>query len=207
MNGRAVAGSLTYREVVNCGKPLPDFAVEIRNDKSKVLPEKEIGRVFVKGDAVMRGYFNDPEATKAVLTADGWLDTGDMGYIKGGCIYIVGRVKDMIIINGKNHWPQDIEWAVEQIPGVRSGDSAAISVPGKSGEEAPLVLVQCRFSDFEDRRKLAEQVKHIVQNIAGVGCHVALVPPRSLPHTSSGKLSRARARAQYLAGQVPVLHA
>ncbi|HXV73769.1 MAG TPA: fatty acyl-AMP ligase [Sphingomonadales bacterium] len=207
INGRAVAGSLTYREVVNCGKPLPQFTVEIRNDKGKVLPEKEIGRVFVKGDAVMQGYYNDPEATQAVLSANGWLDTGDMGYMKDGCIYIVGRVKDMIIINGKNHWPQDIEWAVEQIPGVRSGDSAAISVPGKSGEETPLVLVQCRFSDFEDRRKLAEQVKHIVQNIAGVGCDVALVPPRSLPHTSSGKLSRARARAQYLAGQVQVLHA
>jgi fatty-acyl-CoA synthase len=198
LNGRAVAGSLTYREVVNCGKPLPQFQVEIRNQQGKILPDKGIGRVFVKGEAVMRGYFNDAEATRAVLTADGWLDTGDMGYMKDGCIYIVGRVKDMIIINGKNHWPQDIEWAVEQIPGVRSGDSAALSVPGKGGEEAPLVLVQCRFSDFEDRRKLAEQVKHIVQNIAGVGCHVALVPPRSLPHTSSGKLSRAKARAQYL---------
>lgn len=205
VNGHAALTSLTQREVVNCGKPLPQFKIEIRSQTGRALPEKQIGRVFVKGDAVMRGYYNDPQATQAVLSDDGWLNTGDMGYMKDGCIYIVGRVKDMIIINGKNHWPQDIEWAVEQIPGVRSGDSAAISVPGANGAETPLVLVQCRFSDFGDRRKLADQIKHIVQNIAGVSCDVALVAPRSLPHTSSGKLSRAKARAQYLAGQVEVL--
>jgi fatty-acyl-CoA synthase len=200
---RGINGAANVRKVVNCGKPLPQFTVEVRDTDGNIMPDKGIGNVFVKGDAVMVGYFNDPEATKAVLSPDGWLDTGDMGYMLDGCLYIVGRVKDMIIINGKNHWPQDIEWAVEQLAGVRSGDSAAISIPGEANEEVPLVLVQCRFSESEDRRKLAEQVKRSVQYIAGVTCRVELVPPRTLPRTSSGKLSRAKTKAKFLAGDLP----
>ena len=78
----------------------------------------------------MAGYFRDPESTAACLSGDGWLDTGDMGYLSGGYIFIVGRAKDMIIINGRNHWPQDIEWAVEQLPGFKSGDIAAFAITG-----------------------------------------------------------------------------
>lgn len=195
-------GSIPNRKVVNCGEPLPEFDVEIRGLEGEILAEKEIGRIFVKGPSVMTGYFDDPKATKAVLSKDGWLDTGDMGYMLGGCIYIVGRVKDLIIINGKNHWPQDIEWAVEQIAGVRAGDSAAISIPGEAKEEVPLVLVQCRFSDDEDRRKLVELSKKTVQQIAGVSCRIELVAPRNLPRTSSGKLSRAKTRAKFLSGEL-----
>lgn len=196
-------GAYPMRKVVNCGKPLPEFTVEIKGTEGEILPEKEIGRIFVKGASVMKGYFDDPDSTKEVLTPDGWLDTGDMGYMLDGCIYIVGRVKDLIIINGKNHWPQDIEWAVEQIAGVRAGDSAAISIPGKAQEEVPLVLIQCRFSDDEDRRKLVEGAKKMVQQIAGVACRIELVPPKTLPRTSSGKLSRAKTKAKYLSGDLP----
>ena len=76
-----------------------------------------------------------------------WLDTGDMGYMANGYLFIVGRAKDMIIINGKNHWPQDIEWAVEQLPGFNHGDIAAFAIETENGEEAPAVLVHCRVSD------------------------------------------------------------
>ncbi|RMF10847.1 MAG: fatty acyl-AMP ligase, partial [Alphaproteobacteria bacterium] len=133
--------NVAYRAVVNCGKMLPGFELEIRDENGKALADREIGRVFVRGPSVMVGYFNDEEATKQALTDDGWLDTGDMGYAIDGSLYIVGRFKDMMIINGRNHWPQDIEWAVEQIPGLRSGDSAAISVPGADAQEIPTVLV------------------------------------------------------------------
>jgi len=148
----------------------------------------------------MREYYRDPEATAAALSPDGWLGTGDMGYVLKGSLYIVGRFKDMMIINGRNHWPQDIEWAVEQIPGVRTGDTAAISIPGSDAEEVPLVLVQCRLRDEEERLALRRQIKDTVQQFLGINCEVMLVSPRALPKTSSGKLSRSKARLDFLAG-------
>ena len=190
-----------YRAIVNCGKALPGLTIEVRDEAGKVLPDRKIGRVFVKGLGVMAGYFRDPEATAACLK-DGWLDTGDMAYMKDGSLYIVGRAKDMIIINGKNHWPQDIEWAIEQLPGFKAGDIAAFSITTPSGEEAPAVLVQCRTSDNDERLKLREAIRTKVKAITGMSCVVELVPPRTLPRTSSGKLSRSKARLQYLSGEI-----
>jgi fatty-acyl-CoA synthase len=133
---------------------------------------------------------------------DGWLDTGDMGYLSDGYIYVVGRAKDMIIINGKNHWPQDIEWAVEQLPGFKSGDIAAFAITTAGGEETPAVLVQCRTTDDDERSRLRDAIRDKVRSITGMQCVVELVPPRSLPRTSSGKLSRAKARNLYLSGDI-----
>lgn len=191
-----------YRAVVNCGKPLPEHVIEIRDEDDTVLAERAIGRVLVKGPSIMKGYFRDQEATEACLSKDGWLDTGDMGYLLDGSLYIIGRAKDLIIINGKNHWPQDIEWAVEQLPGFKSGDIAAFGVTEASGEERPAVLVQCRVSDPAERIRLHEEIRIKVRQITGMNCIVELVPPRCLPRTSSGKLSRSKARQLYLSGQI-----
>jgi fatty-acyl-CoA synthase len=191
-----------YRAIVNCGKAVPGMTIEVRDETGRVLPDRKIGRVFVQGLGIMSGYFRDPEATAAVLTPEGWLDTGDMAYMKDGSLYIVGRAKDMIIINGKNHWPQDIEWAIEQLPGFKAGDIAAFSITTPSGEEAPAVLVQCRTSDNDERLKLRDAIRTKVKAITGMSCVVELVPPRTLPRTSSGKLSRSKARLQYLSGEI-----
>lgn len=193
------------REVVNCGRPLPEYDIEIRNEDDSVLPDRQVGKVFLRGTSVMREYFNDPETTRAVLSPEGWLDTGDMGYMKDGDIYIVGRAKDMIIVNGRNHWPQDIEWAAEQLPGVKTGDVAAISVPGENAEEVPMILAQCRYSEQAERMKFIEELKRHIQKATGINCMIELVPPRSLPRTSSGKLSRVKARNQYLSGNLQAL--
>ncbi|KTF69752.1 fatty acyl-AMP ligase [Sphingomonas sp. HT-1] len=190
-----------YRAVVNCGKPVRDMAVEIREEDGTPLPEKAIGKVWCKGPSVMVGYFRDEAATDACM-ADGWLDTGDMGYMSDGYIYIVGRAKDMIIVNGKNHWPQDIEWAVEQLPGFKQGDIAAFSITTPGGEETPAVLVQCRTSDEQERLRLRDEIRERVRSVTGMNCVVELVPPRTLPRTSSGKLSRAKARNLYLNGEI-----
>jgi len=192
-----------YRAVVNCGKPVKDMEVAIRGDDDSVLGEREVGKVYCRGTSVMVGYFRDEDATNACLDEDDWLDTGDMGYMSNGYLYVVGRAKDMIIINGKNHWPQDIEWAVEQLPGFKAGDIAAFAITTPGGEETPAVLVQCRTSDMEERGRLRDVIRERVRAITGINCVIELVPPRSLPRTSSGKLSRAKARNLYLSGEIP----
>jgi fatty-acyl-CoA synthase len=193
-----------YRAIVNCGKPVRGMEIEIRGESDRALADHRIGKVWCRGSSVMHSYYRDPEATAACMV-DGWLDTGDMGYMAGGYLFIVGRAKDMIIINGKNHWPQDIEWAVEQLPGFHQGDIAAFALETEAGEEVPAVLVHCRVSDPEDRRKLHNEIREKVRSITGMNCIVELVPPRSLPRTSSGKLSRAKAKKLYLTGEIEPL--
>jgi len=190
-----------YRAVVNCGVPARDMEIQIRDEDGNPLPDRAIGKVWCRGPSVMVGYFRDQEATDACLV-DGWLDTGDMGYMSGGYIYIVGRAKDMIIINGRNHWPQDIEWAVEQLPGFKAGDIAAFAITTPGGEETPAVLVQCRTTDPGERARLREEIRERVRAITGMNCVVELVPPKTLPRTSSGKLSRSKARNLYLSGEI-----
>lgn len=190
-----------YRSIVNCGKAVREMALEVRDETGRVLADREIGRVWCSGPSIMHSYFRDPASTAECLV-DGWLDTGDMGYLIDGYLYIVGRAKDMIIINGKNHWPQDIEWAVEQLPGFKSGDIAAFSITTPAGEEAPAVLVQCRTTDEAERHRLRDEIRDKVRSITGMNCVIELVPPRTLPRTSSGKLSRAKARNLYLSGEI-----
>ena len=198
-----------YRAIVNCGKPLPGMEVEIRGENGNLKGDHQIGKVWCRGKSVMHSYFRNEEATDDCLVANEagevWLDTGDMGYMADGYLFIVGRAKDMIIINGKNLWPQDIEWAVEQLPGFNHGDIAAFSIDTENGEEAPAVLVHCRVSDADERVKLRDQIADKVRGVTGMSCVVELVPPRTLPRTSSGKLSRAKAKKLYLAGEIQPL--
>ncbi|MAM39191.1 MAG: acyl-CoA synthetase [Erythrobacter sp.] len=193
-----------YRAIVNCGKALPGMEVEIRGESGDARGDHQIGKVWCRGKSVMHSYFRNEEATEECLV-DGWLDTGDMGYLGDGYLFIVGRAKDMIIINGKNHWPQDIEWAVEQLPGFNHGDIAAFSIETENGEEAPAVLVHCRVSEPDERIKLRDQIADKVRGVTGMSCVVELVPPRTLPRTSSGKLSRAKAKRLYLSGELQPL--
>jgi len=204
---RDLARPARYRAIVNCGKPVLDMELEVRGESGGRLADHHIGKVWCRGPSVMHSYFRDPESTEAALVpgSDGggtWLDTGDMGYLVDGYLFIVGRAKDMIIINGKNHWPQDIEWAVEQLPGFHQGDIAAFAVENEGGEEVPAVLVHCRVSDPVERLRLHDQIRDKVRSITGMNCVIELVPPKSLPRTSSGKLSRAKAKTLYLSGEI-----
>ncbi|HYC63741.1 MAG TPA: fatty acyl-AMP ligase [Reyranellaceae bacterium] len=189
------------RRFVLCGRVLPGHGLEVRGPSGKVLPDREVGRIFIKGPSIMPGYFNDKEATDEVLGADGWLDTGDLGYMLGEEVVVTGRAKDLIIVNGRNVWPQDIEWAVEGKKIVKNGDSAAFSIDTGDGERV-IVAVLARVAGDEAKANLARDVAGAVREAIAVDCEVVLVPPTmGLPMTSSGKLSRSRVKANYLAGQ------
>jgi fatty-acyl-CoA synthase len=205
LTGRAMPGqpandAQEVRPFTFCGKVLPDHELVIRDNEGNDLGDRLIGRVHVRGPSVMNGYFGDPAATKRVLSKTGWLDTGDMGYLVDGNLVVTGRGKDLIIYNGRNIWPQDIEWAVEGLDGLRRGDAAAFSVEDEDGAEQVVVVVQCRATDAEARERLEREISAQTRLIAGADCKVVLAQPRSLPMTSSGKLSRTSAKANYLAG-------
>ena len=189
------------RDFALCGPPLPGHELVVRGEAGHALGEREVGRIFARGPSLMRAYFEQPEETRRVLSEDGWLDTGDLGYFSDGEIVLTGRAKDLIIVNGRNVWPQDLEWTAEaEAAALRSGDVAVFSVPGE-GEETVVVLVQCRTSDPEARQKLRTDIAGCLRLRHGVETEVVLAPPHSLPKTSSGKLSRSRAKAMYQAGQ------
>jgi len=191
-------GAARVRDFARCGPPFPGHQVEIRDPGGLPLPERHVGRIFVRGPSVMRGYFGQPEETARVLDPAGWLDTGDFGLMADGEIVPTGRAKDLILQNGRNIWPQDLEWTIEsEIAQVRSGDVAAFSVSEKD-EERIVILVQSRLSEAEARAGLVEQVTALLRARHGIAPAVQLVAPRSLPRTTSGKLSRTRARAMYL---------
>ncbi len=195
--------STRTRGFVLCGRMLPQHEAEVRGEGGEILPERLVGRIFVRGPSLMLGYFGAPEETAQVLSADGWLDTGDLGYFTDGQLVITGRAKDLILVNGRNVWPQDLEWAAEaDMASLRSGDVAVFSVDNGVAEEV-VVLVQCRTTDALAREKLIHDSTKFFRGRHGLETRVVLVPPRSLPQTSSGKLSRSRARAMYLANEYP----
>jgi fatty-acyl-CoA synthase len=185
---------------VRCGRPLPSHRIEIRDSAGRPLPARGVGRIFIRGDSVMQGYFDDPESTATVIDGEGWLDTGDVGYLVDGELVIVGRSKDTIIVNGRNIWPQDLEWTLEQLPEVRSQDCAAFGISEPEQGEIAVVLIQCRSRSPAERAALASAARRVLLQASGVDCRIVLVPPHSLPRTSSGKLNRNMAREKYQAG-------
>lgn len=191
------------RDFVLCGPPLPEHEIVVRDETGDPLPERRLGRVFARGPSLMKEYYGHPEETANCLSPDGWLDTGDLGYFARGEIVITGRAKDLILVNGRNIWPQDLEWSAEtQIESLRSGDVAAFSIDN-GGTEQVTVLVQCRPTQPEVREALRQEVAGVLRTGHGVEVQVVLVPPHSLPQTSSGKLSRSRAKQMFQRGDFP----
>ncbi len=208
LKARPAAGEGPARDFALCGPPLPGHEVEIRGEDGAALPEGRVGRIFAAGPSLMTGYFGDPETTAETIR-DGWLDTGDLGYMRGGQLVVTGRAKDLMIVAGRNLWPQDIEWTIEHVVDqVREGDVAAFSVtPDDSGariEEQVVIAAECRLREAEAREAFRKEVRAAAAETHGIDAIVALAGNGSLPRTSSGKLSRARARRMFLDGEFDV---
>ncbi|HEX4386036.1 MAG TPA: AMP-binding protein, partial [Myxococcales bacterium] len=173
------------RELASVGAPLP--GIEVRVDE---------GRILVRGPSVMRGYFGNEEATRAVLQ-DGWLDTGDLGFVEEGELFVAGRAKDVIVLRGANHTPQEFEDALEGLDGVRPGCAAAVAVHTDSGEELAMLV------ERDGESASAEAISARVVERTGIKpLEVHLLAPGTLPRTSSGKLRRTEAARQLEAGEL-----
>jgi fatty-acyl-CoA synthase len=201
-SGRAVhvdrrAGVRTTR-FIHCGVPLPGYEVEIRDERGWTLPERRCGTIVVRGPSVMVGYVDDPELTRETLSRDGWLDTGDLGYRVDGGLVVTGRRKDVLIIHGRNIWPQELERVATAESPTAVLEAAAFSVPDVDGAERAVVVLECRDRTTARQRGLIERIQARILEEFAVACAVDLVPPRTLPRTSSGKLARAEACREYL---------
>ena len=172
------------RELASVGAPLPGIDVDVRE-----------GRIFVRGPSVMREYFGNRNATDAALR-DGWLDTGDLGFLQDGELFVSGRAKDVVILRGSNHAPQEFEEALDGVAGVRPGCAAAMGIPTAEGEQLALLVETDGAAD-------AEQIRARVTERTGIRPHeVHLLAPGTLPRTSSGKLRRGEALRQLQSGEL-----
>ncbi len=186
-------------EHVSCGTPFEGHEIAVLDDEGNRLPDGTEGELCFRGPSVTPGYFRNPEATKQAFRRDGWLRTGDLGFVLDGHTYVTGRIKDLIIVNGRNVHPQAVEWAAAEVDGVRKGNVIAFSVPGEQGEE----LVVTLETRHDEHQALAQEVRNAIQRELSLSvADVACLKPGTLPKTSSGKLQRRKTREQYLRGEL-----
>ncbi|HEV8267162.1 MAG TPA: fatty acyl-AMP ligase [Thermoanaerobaculia bacterium] len=193
------------RELASVGRPLSGFSVRVTDDSGRDQPEGRIGRIFVRGPSLMDGYLGAPEATAAVLK-DGWLDTGDLGFLLEGELYLTGRAKDLLIVRGRNHAPEEVEQAVEGIPGLRPGCAVAVSYLGEEAEGERLVLFVERARDRKRKEtdaEIAGRCRREVRIATGLSAdEVRVLEPGTIPRTSSGKKRRGETLRRHLEGRL-----
>jgi acyl-CoA synthetase (AMP-forming)/AMP-acid ligase II len=195
------AGELT--EVVSVGVPVPDTEVRVVSSDGATLREGTVGEVQVRGPGVFTGYWNDADATREALTGDGWLRTGDLGFLHRGELYLSGRTKDILIVRGQNLMPHELEWIVEEVAGGGGACRAgAFSVARASGEE-PVVVVEVDADAPSDLAAVEREIRgRVGRRLALTLADVAFVRRGKIPKTTSGKVQRRELRARYLAREL-----
>lgn len=190
--------------LVACGRPLPDMEVRIVDSGGQVLKEKRRGSVEFRGPSSLQCYFDNPEATAATKDEEGWVKTGDLGFLSEGELYLTGRSKDLIILAGRNVQPEDVEDVTAEVSGVRRGCVAAFGVSDeKEGTERLVVVAETRLSENSEKQELAQKIEREVSKFLGVSPpQVVLVPPHTIPKTPSGKIRRSESKARWLAGDL-----
>jgi acyl-CoA synthetase (AMP-forming)/AMP-acid ligase II len=187
-------------EVICEGKVIPYCQVRVTDDEDKPLPEDRIGNVQMTGDNVTRGYFENPAANAAAYTADGWLRTGDMGLFHQGELYISGRAKEIIFVNGQNYYPHDIEAIAQHADGLELGKVVAAGIRPADSQTEHLVLFVLHRGGMEDFVPLATRVSRLVNEQTGLEVG-AVIPVKRIPKTTSGKIQRHLLEESYLDGE------
>lgn len=194
----AADGAEDAIDIVSCGVPFPGHELRVVDEAGHDLGERQVGEIIARGPSVTPGYFRNEEATGAALR-DGWLHTGDLGYRVGENLYVCGRIKDLIIINGANHYPQDLEWSIGELEGVRRGNVCAFSVV-RDGKEELVILAEANRSEAERLRSEIQQ--HVFKAFGLQVSDVVISPVGTLPKTSSGKHQRNKTRLLYERGEL-----
>lgn len=206
-SGKAVPpGEGGALRVVACGRPLDGHEIRILGPGGQEMPERRAGRVQFRGPSATSGYFGAPEQSTKLFDGD-WLETGDLGYMAAGDLYLTGRSKDLVIIAGRNVYPQELEAAVGRLPGIRKGNVVAFGCWAQTGGTERLVLVaETHESDAGIRAQLRQQINALAVELVGSPIdELVLVPPKALLKTSSGKLRRSACRELYQQGRLGVV--
>lgn len=189
------------RALIACGKTIPGHEMMICDDAGNELGERGVGRILFRGDSVSPGILDRDRGIIKLTDENGWLDTGDLGYWLNGEVVITGRHKDLILWNGRNIWPQDIEWTAEKAGGRHIAKSAAFKMSDEGGNGQIYLLAECKAREPEHRAQLMSEISENVRQKVGAPISVVFVPTKSLIMTSSGKLSRMRTRQKFLSGE------
>jgi fatty-acyl-CoA synthase len=196
---RVTSGSVVRTlDLVDCGVTLPSYELSIQDDAGNGLADRQCGRIVVRGPSVTTGYFQNEDATREALSDAGWFDTGDIGYTIGESVVVTARRKDVIIINGRNIWPQDLEQLAESVPNPGVRHVSAFAATTTTGDEVAVLVVEARTMDEQSSRDLVKIVQAIIRAHFAINVYVDVVPRGTLPRTSSGKLSRLKAKGDFL---------
>jgi len=190
-------------ELVLLGKPVPGLEIEIIDcTTGEVCADRQVGELKITGNSLTSGYYEQPQET-AELIVDGWLHTGDLAYTVDGSLVVCGRIKDVIIVGGRNVFPQDIEKVAGEVEGVRTGNVIAFGVEGRQGAQNIIVVAEARSADLAE---VARMTSSVVTDSVGIPPkRVILVEPGTVPKTSSGKLQRTACMQQFLEGTLAML--
>lgn len=205
------SGVRATRVFASVGAPLPEVEIAIVNDDGEPLPERQIGEVILRSPSMMSGYFHNEEATRDALrdrpsarfaSGERWLYTGDLGYLANSQLFITGRKKELIIVGGRNYYPDDVEQIAGAVPGARAGRAVAIGVEDvEHATERLVVLAETDKTDHAERGALKLLLRHALIAAGYPISDVVLLKPKSVQSTLTGKPMRVQSKARFLAGE------
>jgi len=186
--------------LISCGSPLPGHRLEIVHGDGRPAADGEIGEIRLAGPSVMLGYYRD-DALTAETIRDGWLHTGDLGYLAEGELFVCGRAKDVLIVNGRKYHPQDLEWAVDDLPGIRRGRVVAFGATEDGRPDRVVLVVEPSGTVASDA--LTESIRRRISDLFGLYVDdVAIVPSGTVGRTTSGKVQRSLTKERYERGEL-----